>query len=66
MWTVIIWRGLIEESFIEQLGGSFLALVFMRRTMRLLAGRVAIFDELARGARFQFQTITTLAASGAL
>ena len=46
-----------------QLGGTFLALLFMHRTMGLLAGGVAIFDELASGACFE--AIATLATSSA-
>ena len=46
-----------------QLGGAFLALLFVNRTMCLLAGRVAIFDELASHARFEI--FFTLAAFGA-
>ena len=46
-----------------QLRGPFLTLLFVFGAVCLLAGRVAIFDELAAVARFE--TITSLAACGA-
>ena len=45
-----------------QLSGTFLTLLFMLRTVRLLAGSVAIFDKLTAIARFE--AIAALAASG--
>ena len=47
-----------------QFGSAFLALFFMLRTVRFLAGHVAILDQLASRARFE--TIAALAASGTL
>lgn len=46
-----------------QLGSAFLALFFVHRTVRFLAGGIAIFDQLATIARFE--TIAALAATGA-
>ena len=47
-----------------QLGGASLALLFVHRTVGLLAGCVAIFDQLARIARFEATAV--IAASGTL
>ena len=47
-----------------KLGGTFLALLLMLRTVGLLAGGVAILDELATIARLE--TIAVHSASGAL
>ena len=46
-----------------QLGGTLLAIIFMLRTMRLLAGRIAIFDELATVT--PLEVVTTRTTSGA-
>ena len=47
-----------------QLSGAYLAFLFMLRAMSLLAGGVAIFDQLASVARFEATAI--LSASGTL
>ena len=61
--TFTSFRRLFEESFIMQLGGAFLALLFVAWPVSLLAGGVAILCHLARCARFV--AIALLATSGA-
>ena len=50
-YRTLLRRVLFEESIIKNLFGTFPTLFFMSGTMGFLAGSIAIFDQLACGAK---------------